>query len=129
MAQSENSRWRIAAWLALGAAAAVAVALQTKRYLEAAIADKRPASARQLRIDASDAVRVRAASSCMRRHARPAMAQSSKAGPTGASDFPMAACQRPRTMLPGIPGTMPTRCSLRSPSMDWFQASPRPQAM
>lgn len=57
MAQSEHSRWRIAAWLTLGAATAVAVALQTKRYL-APLADSQPVAGRQLRIDATDAVRV-----------------------------------------------------------------------
>ncbi|KAA0178779.1 cytochrome c [Cupriavidus gilardii] len=58
MEQSERSRWRIAAWLALGAAAAVAVALQTKRYLETPVPDTGPSAGPQLRIDASDAVQV-----------------------------------------------------------------------
>lgn len=58
MEDSNKSRWIIAGLLALGAVAATAIALQTKRYLEQPVAEKRSAAARQLRIDASDPARV-----------------------------------------------------------------------
>lgn len=58
MEASNKSRWRIAALLLLGAAAATVVALQTKRYLMAPVADNRSDQLRQLRIDPADAQRV-----------------------------------------------------------------------
>ncbi|WP_454733274.1 MULTISPECIES: c-type cytochrome [Cupriavidus] len=58
MEESNKTRWSVAGLLALGAAVATAIALQTKRYLEAPVAEKGPAEARQLRIDASDPVHV-----------------------------------------------------------------------
>ncbi len=58
MEESNRSRWRTAAVLAVGAVAATAIALQTKRYLEAPVGGDRPSASRQLRIDASDTGRV-----------------------------------------------------------------------
>ncbi|WP_354687339.1 cytochrome c [Cupriavidus necator] len=58
MEESNKSRWVVTGLLALGAAAATAIALQTKRYLEAPVASKKPAEARQLRIDATDPTRL-----------------------------------------------------------------------
>lgn len=58
MEASKKSRWRIAAFLLLAAAAATVVALQTKRYLGAPHADTRPGQMRQLHIDSSSAERV-----------------------------------------------------------------------
>ncbi|CAG9183804.1 cytochrome c [Cupriavidus respiraculi] len=58
MEASKKSRWRIAAFLLLAAAAATVVALQTKRYLGAPRADTRPGQTRQLHIDSSNAERV-----------------------------------------------------------------------
>ena len=58
MEESNKSRWIVAGVLALGAAVATVFALQTKRYLEAPVAEKQTTEAGQLRIDASDSVRV-----------------------------------------------------------------------
>lgn len=58
MEDSSKRRWRIAGLIALGAAAAAAVALQAKRYIEAPIPAGKASDARQLRIDASDTVLV-----------------------------------------------------------------------
>jgi mono/diheme cytochrome c family protein len=58
MEGSEKPRWRIAGLIALGVAAAVAIALQTQRYLEAPVDAGKAGAARQLRIDASDPVRI-----------------------------------------------------------------------
>jgi len=58
MEDSSKPRWRIAGLIALGAAAATAVALHTKRYIEAPVDAGKAGDARQLRIDAADLVRV-----------------------------------------------------------------------
>uniref|UniRef100_UPI003F491B10 c-type cytochrome n=1 Tax=Cupriavidus taiwanensis TaxID=164546 RepID=UPI003F491B10 len=58
MEDSNKSRWRIGGLIALGAAIATAVALQTRQYLEAPIDSGKAADARQLRIDTGDPVRV-----------------------------------------------------------------------
>lgn len=58
MGKANKPRWLVAGLLALGAAAATVVALQTKRYLDAPGAHRKPADARQLRIDAADAGQV-----------------------------------------------------------------------
>ena len=54
MEDSSKPRWRTAGLIALGAAAAAAVALQTKRYLEAPVDAEKAGDARQIRIDAAD---------------------------------------------------------------------------
>ncbi|WP_367395248.1 cytochrome c [Cupriavidus sp. Agwp_2] len=58
MEKSNKSHWMVACLLVGGAAAATAIALKTKRYLEAPVTQESPAEARQLRIDATDPARL-----------------------------------------------------------------------
>ncbi|SCU74728.1 CopJ protein [Cupriavidus necator] len=58
MEESNKSRWIVACLLVVGAAAAMGIALKTKRYLEAPATPTSPAEARQLRIDATDPERL-----------------------------------------------------------------------
>lgn len=58
MSNSGKSRWLVAGLLALGVAVAIAVALQTRRYLETPSGAGKAGDMRRLRIDATDAASV-----------------------------------------------------------------------
>ncbi|WP_455153501.1 c-type cytochrome [Cupriavidus basilensis] len=104
MEESNKSRWIVAGVLALGAAVATFFALQTKRYLEAPVAEKQTTEAGQLRIDASDSVRVTRG----RQLYTQACASCHGAKLEGQANWREGLCKRPHAGTPanlGIPGT------------------------